>query len=114
MVNEGGIVNNTDITGYSSLHLYGTANKTNLTRSSNGFSARFYIYDKAIANNTTLTGLMVVEKGGIANDTIVNDGKLYLSLDATTNDTIVEAGGELEAKEGSLLNGLNWLVVTKT
>ena len=62
------------------------------------------VYNGGVANNTVINrGRLSVSNGGTANTTVVNDG--ILNVDGRANNTIVK-GGKIIGSSGSIVDGL--------
>ncbi len=104
-ISSGAVAIRTTVNSFGKIYISGTANSTTLGGS---FSfASMYIYNGGVANNTIVNqGIMHVSNGGVANSTTVNaQGYLGLVSGGIANSTTVNSAAWLEvAFNGSVSN----------
>jgi len=99
---KGGIATRTSVNENGMVHIYGTADNTEVNQ-----SGTVFVDPDGVASNTILNsgGSMYVHSAGVASVATVNAaGILYVSSGGTANQAIVNAAGNLDVFSGGLVN----------
>jgi len=103
-VDHGGVVIDTTVTKYLTFDLSADATAIGTILESGG---RFVVRDKVLADHTTIMqGSLSVERGGRANDTVVQSNGLFSIYNGGFGDgVVVSSGGSLLIGDGGTLSG---------
>ncbi|MBO4690846.1 MAG: AIDA repeat-containing protein, partial [Paludibacteraceae bacterium] len=112
-VSNGGIADNTIVNFGGNLFVSGGTTGNTMV-SANGW---FYLFSGGEADHTSVEGFMSVGNCGVANNTIVDAGSMYICSGGTANSTLISGGsGKLYISNGgtaesSIVNSCGYVVI---